>query len=212
MFQGKTGSWVVDANATVVQNIPHKVLHIVHHPKNINRLLAVACSEAVFDARRSCRLFTSEDGGQALDSVDSDVYVVESTTNLGWALPEATGFDENLIFYVRILDMQMLELVKYHLTTKQKDSQVVDCAAYAQRHEFMFAAQVTMGLSFTGARLLISANNGNTWTTVQLPNDDPQFRFTIVDASEHMMFLNIYHKEGSTWGSTYSSDTTGACV
>ena len=64
------------------------------------------------------------------------------------------------------------------IALQEADIQVMYCAAYTQRHEFMFAAQVE---TFT-AKLLTSSNNGDTWEPVHIPNNDPQFRFTIVDA------------------------------
>ena len=73
LLQGPEESWVVDANATVVQHIPHALEQVVHHPIHVDWMLAVACTTFFFDMQQSCNLFVSKDGGRSLDQVDEGV-------------------------------------------------------------------------------------------------------------------------------------------
>eukprot|EP00906_Rhabdomonas_costata_P004611 RCo006780 len=209
LYQGVDKSWLVFQNGSVAAKIPLALKQVRFHPTKPGWLLGSTCGTDIGNLGTiHCDLILVRDFGKA-QTVVTNILSHFMTPMFSWGSAKAPEFDGMAFFYLKQSSGEAPQpmLFRHDILRATSVALLPEVIAFGQSEGFLLAAQVSS--SGVGSILVTSANNGRSWHEAHLPTKDPQFRYTVLDVSEHMLFLNVFHREFVTWGTTYLSDRSG---
>jgi len=236
-FQTKNGMFLcenvekVSANGNCGQlTIPaHKdaeVIHFEFHPSDRARALMLVNVKHLGEDVKSDddddehRLYTTSN---LMKDDPKDVrweFIMSHTIKATWGNLRGRKFNSDMIYGIRVVHhktllptSQVKAFYSLNLGDRYRNPKdlVLHVESFMRKDKFLFVATAD---SKSNVRLHVSDDNAYTFREAEFSPDKRQVTYTILDASEGSVFINVFHnnneKNGITWGNVYQSDSTGS--
>lgn len=148
-------------------------------------------------------LFITKDYGKTWDKLFDNVL------GAAWKTPKAEKYDENDVFVIRTVDSSnRFELFDTARTVVERYMEHADGLMVMDK--FLFVVRNVV--ESDEISLFVSPDNGFSFKKSKFPQNLAQKSYTILDAGDDSVFVNVYHKEfdSEPWGDVFMSDASGS--